>query len=241
MAAHKRMEIKTHADARTQLLWNGCLCPACVAALWQSSLHCSALPRRTGGITGIVFTPVCKSSQWLHQLCSWFVLSSLRGGCTKNISQSDSFSITFEVGGGGWGIVHWELFEPWIFVRSPHQYFNTLWYGSARIGKQSLPPPYTCSLDEFPSLQLWYGCPMRIQFIFVAISEFLCVKIRLPNTSPPAVSNLPQYDSLTRFRAAIDLWSTPSRLTRCRTGSPINCAPINHGSPMFVCSTLWYG
>lgn len=169
-------------------------------------------------------------------------LCSVRwGGAVLRISPSLIPSASLLRWRVGWGIVHWELFEPWIFVRSPHQYFNTLWYGSARIGKQSVPPPYTCSLDEFPSLQLWYGCPMRIQFIFVAISEFLCVKIRLPNTSPPAVSNLPQYDSLTRFRAAIDLWSTPSRLTRCRTGSPINCAPINHGSPMFVCSTLWYG
>lgn len=44
------------------------------------------------------------------------------------------------------------------------------------------------------------------------ITEFLCVKIRLPNTSPAAVSNLLHYDSLTCFRAAIDLWSTPTSL-----------------------------
>lgn len=75
----------------------GRVCPVRVAALWQSSLRCGALPRRTGGITGTVFTPVCKSSQWLYQLCSWSVLSLLGrwGGCTKNISQSGSFSITF--------------------------------------------------------------------------------------------------------------------------------------------------
>lgn len=46
----------------------------------------------TGGITGIVFTPVCKSSQRLHQLCSWFLLSSLGvgegGGAVLRISPS---------------------------------------------------------------------------------------------------------------------------------------------------------
>lgn len=46
-----------------------------------------------------------------------------------------------------------------------------------------------------------------VQSCGCAITELLCVKTRLPNTSPPAVINLIQYDSLTCFRAGIDLWS----------------------------------
>lgn len=88
-----------------------------------------------------------------------------------------------------------------------------------------------------------YSCDTvgPVQFCGSTISELLCVKIRLPNASPPAVINLIQYDPLTCFRVAIDLWSpAPSFLSQRWIGRPINCAPINHSSPMFVCRSLWY-
>lgn len=100
-----------------------------------------------------------------------------------------------------------------------------------------------CSRHTFLSQQLWYCWPTRdwVQSWGSTITELLCVKIRLPNTSSPAVINLIQYDSLTCFRAAIDLCSPPpSLLTQRWIGSPINCIPINHSSPMFVCRSLWY-
>lgn len=58
------------------------------------------------------------------------------------------------------------------------------------------------------------------------ITELLCVKIRLPNSSPTAVINLIQNDSLTCFRAAIDLWSPPpSSLTLLDSGVLLTVLP----------------
>lgn len=136
-----------------------------------------------------------------------------------------------------------EFFGPKIFVRLPLWMNNLMHLNWKPKIKQHCWPNLHL---QHKHNSLWTAVILLthedwVQSCGSTITELLCVKIRLPNTSPPAVINLIQYDSLTCFPAAIDLWSPlPSPLTQCWIGSPINCIPINHSSPMFVCRSLWY-
>lgn len=180
------------------------------------------------------FSRLC--AKW--RAASWSTHEFL-GGCTKNIYWPEFFGVSFE--------------ESDIRCTKRFLSLKYLWddrihismhFGSRvhELKSKDTSLLYTCRKREIHStavIQLPHVD--GVHSCVSTISEFLCVKIRLPNTSAPAVSNRPQYDSLTCFRAAIDLWSAPgSLLTQCWIESPINCAPINHSSPMFVCSRLWY-
>lgn len=179
--------------------------------------------------------PIYFLSAW-NFLRSRILSVSVRGSKAKCMSRTDRTALK-------------DILGPKIFVRLPLGMNNWMHFRgivhNSEIRDEIAPPgrPAVHLQQKHNSLRtaamLWVHKDW-VQSCGSTITELLCVKIRLPNTSPPAVINLIHYDSLTCFRAAIDLWSPLPPLSQCWIGSPINCIPINHSSPMFVCRSLWY-
>lgn len=197
---------------------------------------------------------MCKAAGGSIKYAGGFVVNCYKfWGCSKNIYRSYSFNMNFggvclSVCPRAWQCALKDVFGPKIFVRFPVRMNNWMhFHGTAhelKIKDKTTPLPYL-HLQQVHNLLstavILLAHEDWVQSCGSTITELLCVKIRLPNTSPPAVINLIQYDFLTCFQAAIDLWSPPPSLLAQRwIGSPINCVPINHSSPMFVCRSLWH-
>lgn len=195
--------------------------------LWQSTLNSSAVRQRRREITGIIFKPVCKvASGFISSAPGSWSTREFLGGCTKNIYRPEFFCVSFKES----DIWCTERFLSLEYLWDDHIHIS-VHFGS-RV--HELKSKDTSLLDTCRKREIHSSAMIQLPHVDgvhscgSTISEFLCVKIRLPNTSAAAVSNLPQYDSLSCFRATIDPWSLPaSLLTQCWIESSINFAPMN--------------
>lgn len=234
------------------LKWMSVPCLCCVCPFWQNSSQSSPVRwRRERELIGIIFTLVCKAMSGNIKCAGSLLSTAMTFRAALRISTSLILSIWISEESKCMSkpdSALKDVFGPKIFVRLPVRMNNLMhFHGTAhelKIKDKSALLPYL-HLQQVHNLLstavILLAHEDWVQSCGSTITELLCVKIRLPNTSPPAVINLIQYDSLTCFRAAIDLWFLPpSLLAQCWIGSPINCVPINHSSPMFVCRSLWH-
>ncbi len=159
--------------------------------------------------TSNVHPVYCAMKFWAAPRTSLILSTSVWRSQSKSVSKLDSALK--------------EVFGPKIFVRLPLRMNNLMHFHGIvhelKIEDKTTPLPLltpAARTQQLSTAVILLAQEDWVQSCGSTITELLCVKIRLPNTSPAAVINLIQYDSLTCFRAAIDLWSPPpSLLTQC--------------------------